>query len=150
MEKLLYITKRILELNPKTSLTGTLMLKLRGIDLGREPKDIDILKSDTPIKLKFPSYWNKHIKIIGRASDGSGIKYKYKSIIIDVIGTAEEPELIQGIRCGTLKGLIDAKYLYSHQENESSFKHYSDLVKLGYKFPDNKTLVLNDEDELPF
>jgi hypothetical protein len=149
MDKLLYTTKRILELNPKTSLTGTLMLKLRGIDLGREPKDIDILKSDTPIKLKFPSYWNKHIKIIGKASDGSGVKYKYKSIIIDVIGTAEEPELIQGIRCGTLKGLMDAKYLYSHQKNESSFKHYSDLVKMGFKFPEKNTFII-DNDELPF
>lgn len=35
---LTHIAKRILEVNPEASLTGTLMLKLRGIDLGRPQK----------------------------------------------------------------------------------------------------------------
>ena len=50
MEKLLSIAKQILDENPSASLTGTLMLKLRGIDLGREPHDIDILICDYAFK----------------------------------------------------------------------------------------------------
>lgn len=143
MEELLLIAKNILDVNPLACLTGTMMLKLRGIDLGREPHDIDILIRDHAPCIIIPS--DMKMEEIGRASDDSGIKYRFKDIVIDVLSDGEEPELVNGIRCGTLDGLMRAKYLYSRQNNEASQKHHDDLVNMGFVFP-----VISDVFELPY
>ena len=133
MEKLLFIAKRILDVNPTACLTGTMMLKLRGIDLGREPHDVDILIRDYAPCIIMPEDMNA--EEIGRASDNCGIKYKFNDVIIDILSDGEEPELVDGIRLGTVDGLMKAKYLYSQQNNDSAKKHREDLVKLGFIFP---------------
>lgn len=48
IEKLKKIAKEILDANPKQNICvgGTLMLAMRGIDIGREPEDIDIIIND--------------------------------------------------------------------------------------------------------
>ncbi len=146
MEKLLSIAKQILDENPNASLTGTLMLKLRGIDLGREPHDIDILICDNAPCIKFPNTFEV-VKQIGAASDGSGAKYKYCDYVIDVLSCGEEPELVDGFRLGTIEGLINKKYIYSQQSNEESKKHHEDLDKMGCIFPKPEPTT---HDELPF
>ncbi|MFP4019100.1 MAG: hypothetical protein ACLFUH_07610, partial [Bacteroidales bacterium] len=133
MDKIWEIAKRIHDYNENCSITGTLMLKIRGIDLGREPKDVDILICDYAPNIKFPP--DMKAKQIGQASDGSGAKYQYDGVIIDVLSDGEEPEIIDGWRLGTLKKLLGVKYEYSKQANEDAQKHYNDLIKLGYDFP---------------
>lgn len=135
MKTLLKIAKDILDLNEYASLTGTLMLKLRGIDLGREPEDIDILIRDYATNIKLPEYLEKDAKTSGMASDGSGIKLRYNGILIDVMSSSEEPEKINGYNLASVKGLIEAKYRYSLQDNTMAKKHYNDLIKLGFEFP---------------
>jgi hypothetical protein len=135
MKILLKIAKDILDLNEYASLTGTLMLKLRNIDLGRDPKDIDILIRDYATNIKLPEYLEKDAKDLGMASDGSGIKLKYDGILIDIMSSSEEPEKINGYNLASVKGLIDAKYKYSLQNNEMAKKHHDDLIKLGFEFP---------------
>lgn len=134
MENLLEIAKQILSENPNTSLTGSLMLKLRGFDLGREIHDIDILICDHAPCIKFPIGWN--VIDNGFASDGSSAKYKYNDIVIDVISDGEQPEIIDGIPLGRLDSLLNAKYLYSTQNNPQAQKHKEDLIKIGYKIPE--------------
>lgn len=129
---LTHIAKRILEVNPEASLTGSLMLKLRGIDLGRPPKDIDILIRDYARNIKFPE--DIKVEEVGSASDGHGAKFKYNGIFIDVLSSAEEPEVMNGMNLGTVDGLINAKLKYGTQRNEEATKHISDLIKLGYEF----------------
>lgn len=133
VQTLTTVAKMILDENPNASLTGTLMLKLRGIDLGREPGDIDILIRDYAPNITFP--YNMSVEMIGEGSGGNSAKYKYNEIIIDVISGGEEPELINGMMLGTVTELIKNKHKYCEQENKESEKHYSDLVKLGFYFP---------------
>ena len=146
MENLLEIAKKILEINENACLTGTLMLKLRGIDLGREPHDIDILISDYAPNIKIPE--GMKLEECGHSSDGSHAKYKYKGVEIDILSDGEEPEIVNGLKLGTVEKLIEKKYLYSIQNNSSAEKHHKDLIKLGYKFPEKS----EDDDifELPF
>lgn len=136
MKNLLETAKCILDLNPNCSLTGTLMLKLRGIDLGREPKDIDLLIFDNAVNIKFPEGFD--LKLIGNSSDGTSAKYLFNDFIVDVLSDGEKPEIINGWRLGTLEKLMEAKYLYSKQDNPSAKKHYEDLIKLGFIFPESK------------
>lgn len=144
MEKLLKIAKSILDINPNSALTGTLMLKLRGINLGREPHDIDILLCDYAPNIKFPD--DLKVKHIGLASDGSGSKYEYDGIIIDILSSNEEHDVIDGLRLGSVEKLMDAKYRYSLQNFDNSTKHHDDLVKMGFKFPTQEEVG----DSLPF
>lgn len=132
VQTLTTVAKMILDENPNASLTGTLMLKLRGIDLGRQPADIDILICDYALNITFPP--NMDVELIGVGS-GDSAKYKYNEIIIDVLSDGEEPELVDGIRMGTVQCLMNNKYKYSLQENEHSKKHHEDLIKLGFEFP---------------
>lgn len=134
MKNLIEIAKQILALNPNASLTGTLMLKLRGIDLGREPHDIDILICDHAPAIVFPESWVLVEK--GISSDGCSAKYEYNGIIIDVLSHGEKPDIIDGIQVGKLQSLLDAKYRYSLQGNSEAQKHHDDLVMIGYKFPE--------------
>ena len=136
-EFLTSIAKKILDVNPNASLTGTLMLKLRGIDLGREPSDIDILICDYSPNIIFPK--DMEVESIKNASDGSDSRFEYHEdghkVIIDVLSDGEEPEMVDGVRLGAVKGLMRAKYNYSLQDNDSAKKHHDDLVKLGFEFP---------------
>lgn len=136
------IARRILDENLDASLTGSLMLKLRGIDLDREPGDIDILIRDYAPNITFPI--DMIVEQIGQASNGEGAKYKYEDIIIDVISGGEEPDLIDGLRLGTVEELLNNKYSYSLQDNENAKKHHDDLVRLGFNFPD----IDNEENSL--
>ena len=115
------------------------MLKLRGIDLGREPHDIDILICDYAFNLVVPK--NMIFEDLGIASDGCGQKYKYDDVIIDVISNGEEPELVNGIRLGTVEKLMQQKYHYSLQNNDQSKKHHEDLVKMGFVFPEPESIT---------
>jgi len=122
------LAKEILKLNPTTSLTGTLMLKIRGIEIGREPKDIDILIFDYPDNIIFPKGYK--VKKIGLASNRAGAKYLVNDIIVDVMSSTEKPEIHKGFKLGKIEGLLKAKRIYSTQNNEGAEKHKRDLVKL--------------------
>ena len=135
VETIVSIARRILDENLDASLTGSLMLKLRGID-------IDILIRDYAPNITFPI--DMIVELIGQASNGEGAKYKYENIIIDVISGGEEPDLIDGLRLGTVEELLNNKYSYSLQDNESAKKHHDDLVRLGFNFPD----IDNEENSL--
>lgn len=138
-EFLTSIAKKILDVNPNASLTGTLMLKLRGIDLGREPSDIDILICDYSPNITFPKYME--VESIKNASDGSDSRFKYIEnghiMMIDVLSDGEEPEIVDGLKLGSVEELMNQKYWYSLQGNDNSKKHREDLVKMGFDFSKN-------------
>ncbi|MFA8451798.1 MAG: hypothetical protein ACEPOW_13975 [Bacteroidales bacterium] len=121
------------------------MLKLRGIDLGREPHDIDIIVKDYAPKIKIPE--SLGFKETGTASDGHGAKYESDGIILDVLSSQEEHEMVDGIRLGNVEILMQAKYRFSLQDYDGAKKHHDDLVKMEFMFPGP---IKDDEDELPF
>ena len=71
--ELLEVAKLILDLNSNSCLTGTLMLTLRGYDIGRDAGDIDILIKDYAENIVFPDGYD--FEKIGVASDGFSAKY---------------------------------------------------------------------------
>ena len=135
MEPILEVAKELLDLNENASLTGTLMLKLRGIDLCREPNDIDILINDYAVNINFNKDFEAEI-LSNKSYRETSVKYKYKGFVIDVISSNEIPEIVNGWRLGSIDELMKAKYEYSKQDNASAQKHYDDLIKLGFKFPE--------------
>lgn len=136
MEKLLEIVKELCDLNKDISITGTLMLKLRGIDLDREPHDIDLL-IPTGTTLILPK---TAVKTKSDYGDGSE-RYEYNNFKIDILSSEEKPEIINGWKLGSIEQLMEAKFKYVKQGNRSSNKHYDDLVKLNYKFPDDYEFI---------
>lgn len=134
MDTLLNIAKRLINENyTNMCLGGSLMLKYRGIDLGRDPHDIDLVIYEKDTTFKIPTGMN--VVLERKASDGYSDVYSYKGITIDVLVGSDTPEIINGIPCGTVKQLMEAKYKYSLKGMGSSKKHHDDLVKLGFKFP---------------
>lgn len=130
--KLLKLAEEILKDNENCCLTGTLMLKLRGVDLGRVPKDIDILIRDSAPTIILDPKWKPVLNSF--ASDGSGVKYEYDGILLDVMSRNEQPEILNGWKLGNVDALMEAKFLYSQQPNDQAEKHKQDLIKLGYDF----------------
>lgn len=138
MDTLLNIAKRLLNENyTNMCLGGSLMLKYRGIDLGRDPHDIDLVIHGKDTTFKIPTGMN--VVLERKASDGYSDVYSYKGITIDVLVGGDTPEIINGIPCGTVKQLMEAKYNYTLKGLSSAKKHYDDLVKLGFAFPTTVT-----------
>lgn len=134
MQNILEVAKELLDLNENASLTGTLMLKIRGIDLGRDPHDIDILFDDFADNFKFPA--DAEVENLSEESyHYTAIKYKYKGFMVDVLSCATPPETVNGWRLGSVQELMKVKYEYSKQNNASAQKHHDDLIKLGFTFP---------------
>lgn len=133
--KLLKLAEEILKDNENCCLTGTLMLKLRGIDLGRVPKDIDILICDYAPTIILDPKWK--LLPASCTSDGTGVKYEYDGILLDVMSRDEQTEIFKGWRLGNMDALMEAKLLYSQQPNDQAEKHKQDLIKLGYDFSKN-------------
>lgn len=130
---LVEIAKKFIACNPnKIAITGSLMLKLRGIDLGREIEDLDLIINDYCTNIVFPM--DLEFTDIEKASDSTSLKYKYGDIAIDILSTVEDIEVVNGLPLGNLSQLINKKYMYSKQNNESAKKHYDDLIKLGFDF----------------
>ena len=107
------------------ALTGTLMLLIRGIDLGRLPSDLDFVYPD---KCEAAEFLN--LDFDGVSSDGKSVKYKYGDIKIDFFYSEEEQEVVNGWRVGSLNNLILAKEVYAQQDNASARKHREDLEKI--------------------
>jgi hypothetical protein len=133
-ETILMIAKSILDANNECSLTGSLMLKLRCIDLGREIHDIDILMSNHASCINIPKDIN--LEVMGMASDNVHLKYRYgdTDICIDILSSNEDFEEINGWRLASIKGLISAKINYCRKNDDSFNKHYDDLLKLGVNY----------------
>ena len=129
--KLLDVAKEILSLYPKAAITGTLMLMLRGIDLGRAPQDIDIIYDGNTNDIDL-SQFGAALK--DTSSDGTSSKYEYKGVAVDVLSTiGERFDILNGWRLGSFEGLVKAKIKYAKQTSHKDCeKHKADLLKMGF------------------
>jgi hypothetical protein len=144
---LLKIAKEIIDLNPGSSLTGSLMLAVRGIPKRRESTDIDILIPNyAPNAILSNGEWIDK----GYASDGSSQKYANSiGIRVDILSSDEEPELVGDVWCGSVDKMIECKRsYYEHDINaETKEKHLLDLLFLGVEIEQSS---IADVDKLPF
>ena len=136
--KLLEIAKEIISLNRDLDarLTGSLMLAIMGINKRREASDIDIIYTYLCEKDDgFPCVPKgfKLVSMDGNRSEVDAVQFKNESgLKIEFMYSEEAVEEINGIKCGELKYLIEAKQLYAKNDlnDESRQKHIDDLEYL--------------------
>ena len=127
--ELLRIAKEILDLNPNAMLTGSLMLKLRGIDLDREPHDIDIIIGDYAGNVAIPSQMNV---VEDEGSGANWKKYITPDFAVDVLASPELYEtIIDGIKVASVQSLIKAKLMFIENGTDHDGKHKKDLLVIA-------------------
>ncbi|MGI6814580.1 hypothetical protein ACFX5L_09180 [Bacteroides sp. KG123] len=135
-KELLDIAKEMMSINEcEIALTGSLMLAYRGINKRREAKDIDLLISpDADIEeIKLPFSFDKEDEEVNK--DGYVVAfraYNKDEIKIEVMISDEMFHDINGVPCGSIKELINAKRTYSTSDTNynSKMKHTLDLEYL--------------------
>ena len=136
---LLEIAKWVTD-NNSVGLTGSMMFKLRGIDLEREPNDLDFVgfegTQNRIDKIKVPKGF------FYKSQDGAGSEVnsvifynKELGIKLDFMYSEEDIDFDLEIPLGDLQECIQAKIRYvkndkSNESNESKAKHLRDLQKL--------------------
>ncbi len=117
-------------------LTGSLMLHLRGIDLGREPQDLDFLVRDDgfdPDGIILPP-WTEKIS----APDGYVVRARFMCLGTKIefltVGnrerfTFDEENKVDDIYLASVEGLLAAKkeYVENDTSEESKEKHRRDI-----------------------
>jgi predicted metal-dependent phosphotriesterase family hydrolase len=141
MEEILKLAKEVLELNKQYDLAigGSICLKMMGIDLGRNPLDIDIVSKESMLDLKLvvPEGWYQYT---GRTANRAVFKNDSNYIKIEFLySPSGSTTIIDGIKCDNLNSIIDAKKLYISKGVNSSKKHQDDLAIIEAWQEANKT-----------
>ena len=134
-EQKLEVARWIIDNNSRMLLTGSIMLKERGIDLGREPNDIDILvvSRDGISGLILPPLATE---IETNNSDEGYIvkaRYKYLGTKIDFIAQEDDGEIDFAdefiMRFASVKTLLERKreYVETDTNPDSVKKHKRDI-----------------------
>lgn len=144
--ELIEIAKEIIEKNNHLDamLSGSLMLAYRGVSKRREATDIDILVEDVWGTLFIPDgFKEKEIETQEEYEESDYCRFfiNKDGIKIDFFSTSEVPAIIDGVSCGSVKTMLDAKYEY--WKDNGNEKHLLDLQFLNYEFP-------NALEELPY
>ena len=133
---LLEIAKWVTD-NNSVGLTGSMMFKLRGIDLGRESNDLDFIGFEgTEYKigeLKVPEGFLYRSKEGGGSDVRSVVFFNEElNVKLDFMYSEEEIDFDLEIPLGDLQECIQAKirYVKNDKSNESKAKHLMDLQKL--------------------
>lgn len=133
-EQKLEVARWIIDNNSRMLLTGSIMLKERGIDLGREPNDIDILvvSRDGISGLILPPLATE---IETSSDDGYIVKarYKYLGTKIDFIAQEDEGKIDLAdefiMRFASVETLLKRKreYVETDTNPDSVQKHKRDI-----------------------
>lgn len=144
--KLLEIAKEVINLNENLGarLSGSLMLAVMGINKRREANDIDIICDYLCEKEEGFPFMPKDFSVVlidGTRSEVEVVQFKNSDDLkVEFMYSDEETTEIDGISCGELKMLIDAKQRYAANDlnTESRQKHAEDLA---YLFENNENLI---------
>ena len=128
-EQKLEVARWIVLVNNGTLLTGSIMLKERGIDLGREPNDIDILvvREDGIGDLILPPLATE---IETNSDDGYIVKARYKYLGTKIDFIAQDGERNIGIDyLASVENLLEKKreYVEADTNPDSVQKHMRDI-----------------------
>lgn len=128
-EQKLEVARWIVGVNNGTLLTGSIMLKERGIDLGREPNDIDILvmSEDGIGNLILPPLATE---IETSIDDGYIVKARYKYLGTKIDFIAQDGERNIGLDyLASLETLLNKKreYVEADTNPDSVQKHKRDI-----------------------
>jgi len=125
-EQKLEVARWIVGVNDGTLLTGSIMLKERGIDLGREPNDIDILvvSEDGIGDLILPPLATE---IETNSDEGYIVKARYKYLGTKIDFIAQDGE--RNIGLDSIENLLEKKreYVEADTNPDSVQKHKRDV-----------------------
>ena len=144
--QLLEIAREIIELNKgiNAKLTGSLMLAVMGMNKRREAADIDIIcdylcKKEDGFPIVPKEF--KECGIDGSRSEVNAIQFKNSDgLKVEFMYSEETAKEINGVACGELNWLIEAKqeYAKNDKDEQSKAKHTLDLA---YLFKNNTNLI---------
>lgn len=150
-QKMLEIAEAVIEMNSdiKAALTGSLLLSFMGIDKREEAKDIDIIVDclcEEPNQEGFPivPFGFKLVDLDGRKSSVDSMLFENKEgIILNILFSEEEKQIVNGLMCGDMKLMLECKLHYSRNDKaeESRNKHILDLEFLKANNPEIKTII---------
>ncbi len=138
------IARAILKDNPAASLSGSIALKLQGVSLRREPKDIDIY---LPYGVKLADTLG--LVFLEDYQDGSGdepefdrISYRYtakdeKLFDIDIFNPSQKRDdivcervYVDGLKLLPKEEIIKFKIMYAFDSSFSKWKHKDDIAHM--------------------
>src|SRR6187399_154564 len=139
MEKLLEIAKQIMAANKSCLLSGSVALKLQGVAIMREPKDIDIY---LPVNVEFAPI--PGMKLCANEDNAEypedgweRQEYSFDGVKVDVftpdyVDTMPDYELesvaINGINCINKCDIIKFKASHAFGDHWTRYKHRNDIV----------------------
>ncbi len=139
-EEKLEVVRWLQKHNDDMVLTGSLMLKLRGVDLGREQGDIDLLVHIADVEDKDNLILPPNIKVEEdpNISEGYNVlkRFWYRGVKFECIIAKDNDELsreakddIKGVYCAQIDKLLEAKrnYVVSDTNEQSRKKHLKDI-----------------------
>lgn len=138
-ENILYLVKKILTQNPECSLSGSLGLIAQGVNVRREPVDIDIY---LPYKIPFKVIEGmvNHEEFMTEEDyeneEYERTCYKIDGVKVDVMTPVEEfiPAMLKtfsnGFNCISRENIIKFKILFSFGKSESKLKHKDDVIHI--------------------
>lgn len=130
-KKAIEIFFKLYEFNEDIALTGSLMLAHLGVIKKDYFEDIDIISSKESIDFIIPKGF--HIYDDWNEYECESLIYKPDKLIIDVLLNEDEDfQFYKGIPCGTINGLINAKFYYINNDktNTAKGKHLRHLGNL--------------------
>ena len=136
-KKMVRLAKEVVDLNKNISpaVTGSLMLKLRGYDIGREPVDLDIIVSELYNTKEGRPIVPEGFKLKSVDSGSSPESMKYfdeNGFKIEFLFSVEDVDEVDGIPLGGVRELLLAKIKYGLGDNNenSRKKHLNDIIKI--------------------
>lgn len=120
----------------EAALTGSIMLLVRGIDIGRKFNDIDVIvyseiNAELVSKLWVPDGF---IQYSPTYPDSVHFRNDILDVNIDFVSSFEDRECVSGLILGTVEELIKAKLYYIDNNSKSKDKHIADLKAMGIEY----------------
>lgn len=140
--EILEVAKELCHLNTSTLLTGSLMLAMKGIYVGRAPSDIDLRITDASRPITLPAGCMPVSSHEGYGDDGTTrYTFKYKGFKVDFLYNKGLPKGINILLCGgalipaaTVESLLEVKKRYAAQNNGASEKHKKDIDLINKQY----------------
>lgn len=140
--EILEVAKELCHLNTSTLLTGSLMMAMKGIYVGRAPSDIDLRITDASHPITLPAGCVPVSSHEGYGDDGTTrYTFKYKGFKVDFLYDKGLPKGINLLLCGgalipaaTVESLLEVKKRYAAQNNGASEKHKKDIDLINKQY----------------
>jgi len=142
-KQLLEVAAELWKLNPSTLLTGSLMLALSGVYVGREPSDVDLRITNLKALIVVPEGAEILHNGVSEYTDGENtrLSFRYKGVKVDFLyntGLDNRGTSVSRGDCkamlASVESLLEMKGRYAKQNNSASEKHRADIELINKQY----------------